>query len=238
MLESLVPHHALHVEDLASDGQDGLILTAAALLGAAAGRVTLDDEELAVGGVLVGAVGQFAGQTAAGHGRLALHALAGLAGGHTGRSGENHLVDDELGLLRVFLQIVGECFAHSLLHGAGHLGVAELGLRLALELGFGHLHGDDGGEAFAEVFAADLHLVLGQLLQVLLALLLGVALERARQSRAEALKVGAALYGVDVIDVGVEVLGVARVVHDGHFDGHLLLLGVQIDDIVDEMRAG
>ena len=64
MIKGLVPHYALHVEDLTADRQDSLGVTVTALLGAAACRVTLNDKELAVGGILVGAVGQFAGKSA------------------------------------------------------------------------------------------------------------------------------------------------------------------------------
>ena len=49
---------------------------------------------------------------------------------------------------------------------------------------------------------------------------------------------GASLDGVDVIDVGMEVLGVGGVVHDGALDGDALLLGVEVDDIVEEVGAG
>jgi hypothetical protein len=40
-------------------------------------------------------------------------------------------------------------------HQRAHLGVAQLGLGLALELGVGELDGDDGGEALAAVLAGE-----------------------------------------------------------------------------------
>ena len=43
--EHLVEARALHVQDLAAQGQDGLVLPVAALFGRAAGAVTLDDEQ-------------------------------------------------------------------------------------------------------------------------------------------------------------------------------------------------
>ena len=52
----------LDVEDLAAQGQDGLEVPVAALLGRAAGAVALDDVQLALGRVALGAVGQLAGQ--------------------------------------------------------------------------------------------------------------------------------------------------------------------------------
>ena len=52
----------LDVEDLAAQRQDRLEAPVAALLGRAAGRVALDDEDLAALGVALLAVGQLAGQ--------------------------------------------------------------------------------------------------------------------------------------------------------------------------------
>ena len=52
------------------------LMTVAALLGRAAGRVTLDDEELGILGIAAGTIGQLAGQAAAGKRGLA-HGLAG-----------------------------------------------------------------------------------------------------------------------------------------------------------------
>ena len=47
----------------------------------------------------------------------------------------------------------------------------------------------------------------------------------------------AALYGVDVVYVRVDVLRVVGVVHHSHFDRYALLLGLQVDDVVEEMSA-
>ena len=48
---------------------------------------------------------------------------------------------------------------------------------------------------------------------------------------------GAAFDGVDVVDVGVEVLAVGGVIHNSHLDGNVVLLGADVDDIVEEVRA-
>ena len=136
----------------------------------------------------------------------------------------------------MLLQIVGESLAYSLLHGACHLRVAQLGLGLALELRLGHLHRDDGREAFAEVFAGNLYLSLLDLLRNL-RVLVGVCLQRARQGHAKTCQMGTTLDGVDIVDVGVDVLRVVGIVHNGHLDGYALLLGLQIDDVVDQVGA-
>src|SRR4029453_18099135 len=49
------------VQDLAADGEDGLGLAVAGLLGRAAGAVALDDEQFRALGVVIGAVGYLAG---------------------------------------------------------------------------------------------------------------------------------------------------------------------------------
>ena len=64
----------------------------------------------------------------------------------------------------MLLKIVGQGFAHGLLHGSRHLAVAQLGLGLSLKLRLCHLDGDDSGEAFAEVFTCNLDLRLLDLL--------------------------------------------------------------------------
>ena len=159
-----MPLYFLHVQNLSAQRKDGLEVPVAALFGRTACRVTLDEEYFAGFRVAVRAVGQFAGQSAAAHGVLALHAFTCLAGCDARRGGEHHFVADELGLFRMLFQIVGERFAHGLLHGSRHLRVAELGLRLSLELRFCHFDGDDGGESFAEVFTCYLYLCLLYLL--------------------------------------------------------------------------
>ena len=60
--EHLVDARLLDVEHLAEHGQDGLEVAVAALLGRAAGRVALDDVQLAALRVALLAVGQLAGQ--------------------------------------------------------------------------------------------------------------------------------------------------------------------------------
>ena len=225
-------HDLFDVEDLASEGQDGLEAAVAALLGGAACRVALDEEDLALCGVVALAVGQLAGHAGGAEDVAALHHLAGLAGGLARAGGEDDLVHDGVSLVGVLFEVVLQHLADGLVDGAAHLGVAELGLRLALELGFGHLDADDGREAFAEVVAGDLHL--GLLQQ---AATVGVGLQRARQARAEAGEVGAALVGVDVVDVGVQVLAVACVVLHGYLYRDAFALALDVYGLGHELLA-
>ena len=48
---------------------------------------------------------------------------------------------------------------------------------------------------------------------------------------------GTSFDGVDVVDIGVNVLAVVGIVHHSHLDRNVLLLGFEIDHIVEEMRA-
>ncbi len=89
---------------------------------------------------------------------------------------------------------------------AADLGIAELGLGLALELRVAELHRDDRGEALADVVADE---VLVLLLQEALAP--GVAVHHVGEGLLEALLVHAALGGGDVVGERVEALVVAGV---------------------------
>src|SRR5690606_1393000 len=71
VLERAVEAGLLDIDELAAQRQDRLGAAVAALLGGAAGGVTLDDVELGLRGIALGAVGQLAGQAAAGKGGFA-----------------------------------------------------------------------------------------------------------------------------------------------------------------------
>src|SRR5207248_10929424 len=60
--EHLVGARLLNVQDLALEREDGLCAPVAAAFGAAAGGRALDDEQLALLGVALGAVGELAWQ--------------------------------------------------------------------------------------------------------------------------------------------------------------------------------
>jgi hypothetical protein len=136
-------------------------------------------------------------------------------------------------LRRIALEPVAELVAGDLLHERLRLGVAELGLGLALELRLGELDGDDRGEPLA-------HVVAGEVVVLLLddALLARVAVDERRQRGAEALFVGAALVRVDRVGVGVHGLGVGRrpLHRDLEGDPAVGVLGLEGDDLlVDEV---
>ena len=123
------------------------------------------------------------------------------------------LADDLLGLLRVLLEELGELGVDHRLDEALHARVAELGLRLALELRVGQLGRDDGRQALADVLALE---VLVLLLQQARAA--RVAVDRPRQRRAEAGEVRAALVRVDVVGEREDRLLVGAVPLHRHLD--------------------
>ena len=95
VLQHLVEARFLDVDDLALDREDRLETPVAALLGRAAGGVALDDVELGERRIALGAVGELAGQAAAGE-RAFADGLAGFARGFAGAGGHEAFVDDPL----------------------------------------------------------------------------------------------------------------------------------------------
>ena len=228
-LKHLVVHRLLDVQNLTAQGQDGLELAVTALLGATTCRVTLDEEEFALGGILRRAVGQFAGQATAGERRLALHLQAGILGGVACLCGQDDLLDDGLGLCGMLLQIGVQGITHGGLDGTDDLGVSEFGLGLALELGLQHFDRNDGCQTLAEVLRLNLNLGLLEHLVVL-----GILLQGRAQTAAEARQVGTTLDGVDVVDKRVDVLVERRVIGHSDLDGDVALLALDVDDVLDQ----
>ena len=124
----------LDVDDLAAQRQHRLGVAVAALLGRAAGGVALDDEQLGQARVADRAVGELAGQGRVLERRLAAGQVAGLARRLRGRGRRRRLADDPPGVARVLLEELAQLAVDGLLDQALDRRVAELGLRLALEL--------------------------------------------------------------------------------------------------------
>src|SRR5690606_26467608 len=163
------------------------------------------DEDLADRGVAARAVAELAGHAAALEDALAAGRLAGLARRGPGGRRLHRLADDVARLRRGGLQPGAQLVVDDLLREGPGLGVAELGLGLALELRLAELDRDDGGETLADVVAREVVVLL--LEEVLLA---GVAVDQRGERRAEALLVGAALGRGDRVGVGVHRLRVRR----------------------------
>src|SRR5690606_30831166 len=228
-----VEARALDVEDLAADRQDRLRPRVPPAHGRAARGVALDDEDLALLGAVRLAVAQLARHAAGLEQPLAAGGLARLARRDARLGRLDRLADDVAALVRVRVEPVGELLVDDALDERLRLGVAELGLRLALELRLAELDGHDGGEALADVVAREVVvLVLED------ALVARVAVDEGRHRGAEALLVRAALRRGDRVRVGVDGLGVrGRPLHrDLDRDALLGVLGLEVDDVrVDEL---
>ena len=172
----------------------------------AARGIAFDDEQL--GGVAVAgrAVRELVGHAHAVERGLAARELPRLLRGAARSRRVRSLADDRLGRVRVFLEPTAEVLVGRALYERAHLGVAELGLRLPLELRVGEPHRDDGGEAFAHVVALERRVL--RLQQVAR---LGVAVDRLRERALETLGVHAAFGRGDAVGVAVQAFVVAGV---------------------------
>src|SRR5439155_8634485 len=94
--------------DLPLEREDRLRAAVAPLLGGAARRVALDDEELRERGIAFLAVGELAGEARAVESALAPHELARLARRLAGARRVDDLLDDPPRDLRVLLEERGE----------------------------------------------------------------------------------------------------------------------------------
>ena len=106
VFEGLVETCFFDIDEFTAEREDGLGAAVAALFGGATGGVTFDDEELAEGGVFFRAVGEFAGEPAAGEGAFT-DGFAGFASGFAGACGGDDFVDDALRERGVFLEVFG-----------------------------------------------------------------------------------------------------------------------------------
>ena len=150
--EDLILPALVGVDDLAAQGEDRLVLAVPAPLRRTAGRITLDEVQLAAGDIAAGAVAELARQTAAGKRPLSLpQERLGLEGRRPGLGGEHTLLDDRLGVLRVLLEVLGEAVTDGGIDDPLHLAVAELRLRLPLELRMGDADAHHHREALADV---------------------------------------------------------------------------------------
>ena len=222
----------LHVEDLAADRQERLELGVAGVLGGSQGGVTLDDEQLGGGDIVAAAVGELGRQGGGLQGGLAAGDLLVQAR----RDAGTHLADDlllqgaRLGLEVPFGggqqggELALDHLGDDLAHGPG----AQDLLGLALELGLGHAHGDDGGQARHDVVLLDAAVLGGELQGP------GVGLDALAQHLGEGLlesgQVGAAHGGGDDVDEGALRGVVADPPAQGDVDhaGALDLHGAQV----------
>src|SRR5206468_5746407 len=131
--QHLVEPGLLHVQDLAAQGQDGLVATVASLFGRPAGGIALDQEEFAARGVLLLAVRQLPGQAARVESPFAARQLTRLARRLPRPSGVNRLGTDLPPDRGVFLELLHQLLVDEARHRALDVAI-QFSLGLALEL--------------------------------------------------------------------------------------------------------
>ena len=221
-----VEPRALDVEDLALQRQDRLVFAVSPLLGGAAGRVTLDDEEFAFRRVPLLAIRQLARQCRDIEHAFAPCQFAGLAGRLAGGGGVHHLLDDAFGFARVGFEPVADDVGHHRLHHRLHLGGDQLVLGLRGEFRVRHLDRQYCRHALAHVLADE-----GEI--VLLAHPLGIFRHHARQRLAEPGEMGAAVALRDVVGEAQHRLMETVVPGQCEFDADFAACGGVLGDDAD-----
>ncbi len=222
--QHLVKTGALHIEDLTPERQDGLVFAMAPLLGRAAGRVTLDDEELGLGRVLFLAIRQLAGQGSDIQCRLAPGQLARLARGFAGRRSLDDLADHHLGFVGVLLEPLGQRLSDRAFNSGTDFGRDQLVLGLGREFRIGDLDRQDTGQAFTGIIAGNRDLGLGGQ-----AGRRRIGIDDAGQGTAETGQVGAAIALRDVVGEAEDILVIAVIPLQRRFHRHAVLFALDQD---------
>src|SRR5262249_43123809 len=149
------------VDDLPAERENRLIRLVARVLRGTAGGVALDDEELGELRVAYLTVGELLRDLAAER-TLAPREVTRFARRLPRTCSRDRLRDDLLRVGRVLLEELRQAGVDRRLDEALDPRVAELRLRLTLELRVLQLHGDDCGEAFAHVVSFEVLLLLLQ----------------------------------------------------------------------------
>ena len=198
----------------------------AGLLGGAAGRVALDDEEFGLRRIALLAIGELAGKRRDIERTLAPRELARLARRLARGGGLDDLGDDRARLRGMFLEPGAELLVHQVLDHRADFGGDELVLGLGGELRVRHLDGEHAGQRLARVIARQLHLLLlGD------AAVIGVVVDDARQRAAEAREMRAAVALGNVVGEAQHVLMVAVVPPQGAVDRDAVLLAMDHDGL-------
>ncbi len=228
--QHLVHARAFDVEDFAAQRQDGLEFAVAALLGAAACAVALDDEQFGFRRIAFLAIGELAGQRGDAERALARH-FARFARRLAGGGGLDHLADDDLGFARMLLEPGLEHVVDDALDHRAHFRGDQLVLGLRGKFRVGHFDRKHRGQAFAAVVAGQRDLFLARA-----AAGFGIAGDLAGQRAAEARQMGAAVALRDVVGEAQHGLVIAVVPPQRAFDAGAVALGLHHDRLRDQRR--
>src|SRR3990170_1830359 len=173
----------------------------------------------------IGRIAWLARQPPALQERLPSRDVASLLRRHARLRGRRALRDDPLPVAGVLLEPRHEVLVHRGLDERAHGRVAELRLRLALELRIAQLHRDDRREALAHVLTEEVVVLLLQ--QPFVA---RVAVHDVREGLLQSLLVHPALMRVDRVRERVDRLGIAGVPLQGDLGLRVTLLDFHVDD--------
>ncbi len=202
------------VEHLAAQRQDGLAFLVAAHLGAAAGRVALNQKHFVVREVAAFAVGQLAGQ----HGHARAFALFDLLAGLLPRlRGLDGQFGEFLAIFDMLVQPQLERRAHKARHQPHRVARVQPLLDLALELRVQHLGREHVAGARKHVFGQQLDALGQQAVQF------DEAFDGGKQAVAQAALVRAARTGGDQVDIALAHR--LAVFGEGHAPGRALAFG-------------
>ena len=156
----LVQSGFLHVQNLSSQRQDGLVCLASGFLGGSAGGISLYQVDLAVLRILVRTVCQLSRQSQAVQSGLSSGHLPGTSGSRPGSLGQNGFFADDFRNARVLLQEIGQLLAYHVQHSRPGLRIAKFLLGLALKLRLLQLHADNRSQALPDILSGKRRLVL------------------------------------------------------------------------------
>src|SRR5262249_29866280 len=165
--EHFVEARLLDVENLAFQWKNRLKLAVAPLLRRSAGRIALDDVQLAQRRIFLRTVGQLAWKRTPIKRALASDELFCLSRRFTRPSRIDRFSDHLSGHRWVLFEIGPECFVDRRFDDPFHLAIAQLGFSLSFELWIPDLHADNGCKPFTDV-------VTGERFGVLLEQIVGV----------------------------------------------------------------
>ena len=215
------------------NGRTAWIFAVAALLGGAAGRVALDDEDLGLGRIALLAVGELARQARDVERPFAPGELARLARRLARLRRLDHLADDDARFRRMLLEPLLQKFVDEPLDHRPHLGGDELVLGLRREFRIGALDAEHAGQTLAAVVAGEVDLLLLQQARAF-----GVADHLPGQRAPEADEMRAAVALRDVVGEGQHVLVIAVVPPQRDLDADAVALAPDQDRLLDQRRLG
>ena len=142
----------LHIDQLASQGQDRLRAAVAALFGRATCGVTFDNVQLRLRRIALRTIGQFPRQAAAGE-RGFPHRFTRLAGRLAGTGGVYRLLDDFPRQAGSLFEKGHQPFVDDRGDHALDFGIDEFRFGLRVEAGIRHFHRDHADESLAHIIA-------------------------------------------------------------------------------------